>query len=66
MRTIKDKMVTSSVRYTKVEFHNKYFRRFHYNSKGRTIHILWLDGDRSFLPESLEQKLEKEFSKKVG
>lgn len=62
MRTIKDKMVTSSVRYTKVEFHNKYFRRFHYIYKGRTVDILWLADDRSFLPESLEQKLEKEFS----
>jgi hypothetical protein len=63
MKTIKDKMINSNVRYTKVEIHNKYFRRFHYNSKGRTVDILWLADDRSFLPELIEQKLEKEFSK---
>lgn len=63
MKTIKDKWVTSSVRYTKVEFHNKTFRRYHYIYKGRTSDILWLSTDREFLPESLEQKLEKEFQK---
>ncbi len=63
MKSIKDKWITSSVRYTKVEFHNKTFRRYHYCYKGRTADILWLADDRSFLPESIEQKLEKEFSK---
>jgi len=66
MKAIKDKWITSSVRYTKVEFHNKYFRRFHYCYKGRTADILWLASDREFLPESLEHKLEKEFQEKVG
>jgi hypothetical protein len=65
MIKIKDKMITSSVRYTKVEFHNKKFRRFHYNWKGQTMEILWLANDRSFIPESLEKILENEF-KKVG
>jgi hypothetical protein len=66
MKTLKDKMITSSVRYTKVEFHNKSFRRFHYCYRGRTTDILWLASDREFLPESLEHKLEKEFQEKVG
>jgi hypothetical protein len=66
MKTLKDKMITSSVRYTKVEFHNKKFRRFHYSWKGQTVDILWLASDREFLPESLEHKLEKEFQEKVG
>lgn len=63
MKTLKDKMITSSVRYTKCEFHNKIFRRFHYTSRGRTCDILWLADNRDFLPESLEHKLEKEFQK---
>lgn len=66
MKTVKDKWITSSVRYTKVEFHNKHFRRFHYCYRGRTTDILWLASDREFLPESLEHKLEKEFQEKVG
>jgi hypothetical protein len=63
MKTIKDKMITSSVRYTKVEFHNKNFKRFHYLWKGLTVDILWLSDDREFIPESLEQRLENEFEK---
>jgi len=63
MKKVKDKWVTSSVRYTKVEFHNKNFRRYHYVYKGRTTDILWLSDEREFLPESLEGKLEKEFQK---
>lgn len=65
MKTIKEKMVTSSVLYTKVEFHNKYFRRFQYQWKGKILDILWLSDDGNFIPESLEQRLENEF-KKVG
>lgn len=66
MKTIKDKIINSSVRYTKVEFHNKVFKRFHYNWKGTTVDILWLSHSREFLPQSLEQRLEKEFQEKVG
>ena len=66
MKKIKDKWVTTSCRYTKVEFDSKNFKRFHYCHKGRTSDILWLDSDRLFLPESIEQKLEKEFQKQVG
>lgn len=65
MKKIKDKWVTSSVRYTKVEFDNKNFKRFHYCYQGRTADILWLSNDREFLPDKLEKILEKEF-KKVG
>lgn len=66
MKAIKDKIINSSVRYTKVEFHNKNFKRFHYTWKGKTVDILWLSADRNFIPEKLEQKLEEEFQKKVG
>jgi hypothetical protein len=65
MKPVKDRWITQSVRYTKVEFHNKIFRRYHYCYKGRTTDILWLSSDRSFLPESLENKLENEFQKEV-
>jgi len=65
MKSIKDKWITSGVRYTKVEFHNKTFRRYLYCYKGRTTDILWLASDRSFIPESLEQRLEKEFIKEI-
>jgi hypothetical protein len=63
MKLVKDKMVNPRVRYTKVYFHNKNFRRFQYLSRGRTVDILWLSDDRNFIPEFLEQKLEKEFEK---
>lgn len=63
MKELKDRWVTSSVRYTKVEFHNKIFRRFHFCYKGKTVDILWLADNREFLPEKLEEKLEKEFQK---
>lgn len=69
MKKLKDKWVTSSVRYTKLEFHNKTFRRYQYVYKGRTTDILWLASDRSFIPEHLEKRLEKEFEleiEKVG
>lgn len=66
MKAVKDKWITSSVRYTKVEFHNKTFRRYYYCYKGIKIEILWLASDRSFLPESLENKLENQFQKEVG
>lgn len=63
MKKIKDKWINSNVRYTKVELHNKNFRRYHYISKGKTANILWLSDDREFIPESIEKKLEKEFQK---
>lgn len=63
MKTIKDIMITNSVRYIKVEFSNKNFKRFHFKWKEKTVDILWLSGDSSFLPEILERKLEKEFQK---
>lgn len=65
MKKLKDKWISSSVRYTKVEFHNKNFRRYHYCYKGRTTDILWLASDGSFIPESIEQRLEKEFLKEL-
>ena len=63
MKKIKDKWFNSRIRYTKVEFDNKSFRRFHYYYNGRTVDVLWLSDDRSFLPEKIEEKLEKEFEK---
>lgn len=65
MRVIKEKMITSSVSYTKVEFHSKVFRRFQFLWKGKTLEILWLDAERDLIPERLEEKLENEY-KKVG
>jgi hypothetical protein len=65
MKKIKDKMINIGCRYTKVTFDNKNFRRFQYVSQGRTNDILWLSNEREFLPDKLEQRLEKEF-KKVG
>jgi len=65
MKTIKDIMITQSVRYTKVEYHDKRFRRFHYIWKGKTVDILWLSSDKGLIPELLERKLEKEFQKKL-
>jgi hypothetical protein len=66
MKKLKDIMITASVRYTKVEYHNKNFKRFHYFWRGKTVDILWISSDRSLIPESLEEKLEKEFQEKVG
>lgn len=63
MKIVKEKMISSSVKYTKVEHHNKIFRRFHYTWKGETMDVLWLSADRDFIPEKLEQKLEEEFQK---
>ena len=65
MKVVKEKMITASVRYTKVEYHNKNFKRFHYFWRGKTVDILWLSSD-GLIPESLEEKLEKEFQEKVG
>ena len=63
MKVVKEKMITSSVIYTKVEFHSKVFRRFQYFWKGKSLDVLWLSSDRSLLPEKLEEKLENEFQK---
>lgn len=65
MKIVKQKMITSSVKYSKVEFHNKHFKRFQYQWKGQVLDILWLTDNGNFIPESFEDKLEKEF-KKVG
>lgn len=65
MKVIKEKMITSSVIYTKVEFHSKIFRRFQFLWKGQILETLWLDSERDLIPERLEEKLENEF-KKVG
>lgn len=66
MNILKDTWRAQSVRYTKVEFHNKKFRRYYFCSGGRKVDVLWLASDRTFLPEFLEEKLEKEFQKEVG
>jgi hypothetical protein len=66
MEIIKDKWIATKARYCKVKYHNKHFRRFHYVSMGRSVDVLWLASDRSFLPETLEKVLESEFQKKVG
>lgn len=63
MKIVKEKMISSSVKYTKVEFHNKIFRRFQYIWKGKTMDVLWLSSSREFIPEKLEEKLEEEFQK---
>lgn len=63
MKKLQDKWVKPVVRYTKVEFDNKKFRRFEYILKDKTSSVLWLDSNRSFIPEFLELKLEKEFEK---
>lgn len=66
MKLLKDKWTTPYVRYTKVEFQNKCFRRYHFIKMGRSIDVLWLASDREFLPEVVEKKLEKEFETMVG
>ena len=58
MKVIKEKMITSSVIYTKVEFHSKIFRRFQFLWKGQILETLWLDSERDLIPERLEEKLE--------
>jgi len=63
MNILKDIWRSKSVRYTKVEFHNKEFRRYYYCSNGRKVDVLWLAFDGTFLPNFLEEKLEKEFQK---
>jgi len=66
MEKIVDKMVSPSVRYTKVRHSYKIFRRFHYKWRGVTTDILWLDSDRNFLNEGMELILENEFQKKLN
>ncbi len=61
MKIIKDKYITNCARYTKVELDNKYFRRYHYGYKNRTVDILWLSSDREFINEKLELHLENQF-----
>lgn len=66
MKAIEDKIINSSVRYTKVSIDDKKFKRFHYTWRGKTVDILWLAPNSEFLSDSLEKKLEMEFQKKVG
>jgi len=66
MEVIKDTMVSSSVRYTKVLYQHKRFRRFQYYWKGKELETLWLTDISDWLPDFLEDKLEEVFKKEVG
>jgi len=63
MKIIKDKKVSNSVRYTKIEHKSKVFKRFQYFWKGKSMDIQWLCDDAMYPNESLEVSLEREFKK---
>ena len=65
MKIIKDKKVSNSVRYTKIEHKDKIFKRFQYFWKGKSMDIQWFCDDVMYPNESLEASLEREF-KKIG
>lgn len=66
MEKVKDVFITPGVRYTKVKFCGKIFKRFQYIWMGKTMDIQWADSESQFMNDSFEKQIEDEFKKKVG